>query len=188
MSKFKPTIEQIEARQAKKARMRDLAKTVAAMSDDERAELSKRYPIVTIEGRPLSQKNQLLLVLQSNGLAMPTVVGGFRQWKTAGRSVIKGQKALSIWIPTTGKKDSDDESGEAQDVRFICGSVFDITQTQDIDAAAADPGEEEPEAQPAPAGPLCLMDREEEQPEPAPEPQEAPTAAPNYIEAEFELV
>jgi hypothetical protein len=133
MKKYKATIEQIAARQEKRAKVRQLAKRVAGMTEIERMELAQRFPITTIEGRALSLHNQCLLIFQANGIT-PTLVGGFRQWKKAGRSVRKGQHGFSIWIPT-GKKSEEGEIEDGEQVRFICGTVFDVTQTEESGAA-----------------------------------------------------
>src|SRR5262245_53593411 len=106
--------------------------------------------IRTIEGRELSIFNQCLLV---NQLGTASIVGGFQQWKRAGRSVVKGERGLAIWIPTGRRAAGADESaaepasgdvfslvdGEPADgpgegqrgaVRgFVIGTVFDISQT-----------------------------------------------------------
>jgi hypothetical protein len=52
----------------------------------------------------------------------------------AGRRVRKGSKALGILYPTVIKTDDDDG---ATDVYFKVGNVFDVTQTDPIDGAAA---------------------------------------------------
>lgn len=138
-----PTAEQLEKSAAKRERFKAIAKTVSAMTEDQRAALVARVgAIVTCEGRPLSHYNSCLLVSQ---LPAASVVGGFWQWKRAGRRVMKGQSALSIWIPAKGKGDREAKqigpqdaaintvSGELQGANnrnFICGSVFDITQTE----------------------------------------------------------
>lgn len=113
----------------KKAAIREYASRVAKMTDAERAELIARgAPIVTIEGHPLSIKNQCLVAMQHSGA---TVVGGYRQWQAAGRQVRKGESGLYIWIPCSKKTD---DGGE--DSFFIFKPVFDVSQTDEIEQAA----------------------------------------------------
>jgi len=106
---------------------------VARMTDDERAALVARVgAIVTCEGRALSAFNSCLVLTQ---LPTASMVGGFWQWKDKGRSVRKGAHGLMIWIPTKGKDDADQPSGEETEgvpkrAGFIMGTVFDITQTE----------------------------------------------------------
>jgi len=117
----------------RRAKVRKLAKEVSAMGLAERIELATRAGIRTIEGRELSAFNQCLLIAQDKNV---TVVGGFRQWKAAGRIVRKGERALAIWIPCQRKsEDTDTDTGETvEDTYFSIGSVFDVAQTEPLDA------------------------------------------------------
>lgn len=77
-----------------------------------------------------SPKNQTFLLSQ-----MPTAtdVRSCKAWNAAGRSIIKGEKALRVWIPKRGKAIPADLSTmtEAQEREyFVRGPVFDISQTQ----------------------------------------------------------
>lgn len=122
--------------------MRSLASRIGAMSADERAAMAAKLPtVVTIEGRALSVFNTCLVASQNPSV---TVVGGFRQWIAAGRAVRKGEHGLALWVPI-GKKDAD---GEASDDKpgFILGTVFDVSQTQEIETGAH--VDVEPEAKP----------------------------------------
>lgn len=118
-----------EAIEAKKAKMKQLAEQFAKMSEAERVELSNQLgSLRTIEGRPLSFKNSALLYFQKKGVS---IVGGFQQWKKAGRIVRKGEKALAIFCPASRKT----EEGQAPDdssLFFFTGSVFDISQTEPL--------------------------------------------------------
>lgn len=147
-----PTPEQSAKSAERRERFKALARTVAAMSEDERAALvSRAGAVVTVEGRPLSPFNSILLLSQFGAVS---VVGGFWQWKRAGRRVRKGESALSLWIPTakSGKAEGAEtaepnpvEIGQASEqgaktvgrARFIIGSVFDITQTEPDTAGQA---------------------------------------------------
>jgi hypothetical protein len=117
-----------QAIEAKKAKMKQLAEQFAKMSEAERVELSNQLgSLRTIEGRPLSFKNSALLYFQKKGVS---IVGGFQQWKKAGRIVRKGEKALAIFCPASRKT----EEGETSDSPsfFFTGSVFDISQTEPL--------------------------------------------------------
>jgi hypothetical protein len=122
------SINKEQAVEAKKAKMKQLAEQFAKMSEAERVELSNQLgSLRTIEGRPLSFKNSALLYFQKKGVS---IVGGFQQWKKAGRIVRKGEKALAIFCPASRKT----EEGETTDSPsfFFTGSVFDISQTEPL--------------------------------------------------------
>lgn len=129
------TPEQIAARDARRAKFRALSKRIAAMPPDERAALAAKMPgLVTVEGRALSPFNCCLVMFQRDGC---TIVGGFRQWLKHGRAVKKGEHGAQIWVPTGAKGAGDaaempEDSDSGSDCRFISGTVFDVSQTQEI--------------------------------------------------------
>lgn len=130
------TAEQTAARDARRARFQELSRKIAAMSDTERAKWQAEAGIVvTIEGHALSPRNTILCYFQRQGV---TMVGGFRQWIKAGRAVMKGEHGISILVPV-GVKHADGGEAEAEsgEVHFIAGTVFDVTQTQEIETGAA---------------------------------------------------
>jgi hypothetical protein len=99
------------------------------MSEAERVELSNQLgSLRTIEGRPLSFKNSALLYFQRKGVS---IVGGFQQWKKAGRIVRKGEKALAIFCPAS-RKAEEGQPAEDSSLFFFTGSVFDISQTEPL--------------------------------------------------------
>ena len=61
-------------------------------------------------------------------------VGGFNQWRKAGRIVQKGQHSIgSIYVPAKGRKASDnDEEPDADGTRFFLVPMFDIEQTEEV--------------------------------------------------------
>jgi antirestriction protein ArdC len=72
-----------------------------------------------------------------------TVVAGFNKWKSLGRFVKKGEKAIAIFAPCKYKTKVEDEKGDEQVIHSIRGfrvvHVFDISQTEgdevpDLDA------------------------------------------------------
>src|SRR5215207_7647841 len=72
--------------------------------------------------------NQAYLLTQNPAA---TDVRPFREWKAAGRSVKKGEKALRVWVPKPfTKADEQHERDGQQPARFILGPVFDISQTE----------------------------------------------------------
>ena len=84
--------------------------------------------------------NNLLLILAQNPDA--TMVAGFQQWQGKGRQVRKGETSIKIFgYSTKTTKGTDEESSTDQEERtvhyFPVLSVFDITQTDPIDGAAA---------------------------------------------------
>ena len=128
----KLTAEQIAQSEARKARFRELANKIDAMTDDQRAELASRIPSVfNVEGVRYSANNTCLLSFQRENV---TLVGGFQQWLKAGRCVRKGEKGLMIWVKVGKDNDatSAPTSTEQSDtsIRFIMGTVFDVTQTE----------------------------------------------------------
>ncbi len=124
------TPKQREAAQARRTKFRELVKQVAAMTSEQRDELAERMgAVVNCEGRTLSIFNTCLLLQQH---ATPTIVGGFRQWRKQGRTVRKGQRGLTIWIPGRAKARTETpDAADADDanIRFFMGTVFDISQT-----------------------------------------------------------
>ena len=139
-----PTPAQQATAAARRDRIRTLAADLAAMTDDQRAALADRIgAVVTIEGHPLSVGNTMMLAMQ---MPTATVVGGFRQWKRAGRQVAKGQHGAGIWVPLKGRQDAADPEDSQYDdpaetvstsrPRFTLGTVFDVSQTEPAGAPA----------------------------------------------------
>ena len=128
--KRKLTPEQQEKSAARRDALRNMAKTISAMMPEQRQAIAAKMNIATIEGRALSPFNHCLAAIQCPGA---TLVGGFRQWLAAGRAVRKGEHGIGIWIPTTKANDTGGD-----DTRFIFGTVFDVTQTDMLEAADAE--------------------------------------------------
>jgi hypothetical protein len=142
MARRQPTAEQKQKAAERRERFRELAKRVAAMSEDERAALVMRCgAIVTVEGRPLSVFNSCLVLSQ---LPSASLVGGFRQWLAHGRQVRKGAVGIAIWVPTGPRAAESNGPADAsyggepiadavEDIRtrFVMGTVFDVSQTQE---------------------------------------------------------
>lgn len=138
------TSEQLAARDSRRAQFRNLCKQIAAMTPEARLAFAAKFPgIVTVDEHGLSPYNTCLVLMQSGGRA--TVVGGFRQWIKAGRAVTKGQHGFGIWVPI-GQKASNDDTPASEDGAegegenrpgFIMGTVFDVSQTQEIETETA---------------------------------------------------
>ena len=131
------TAEQKAATEARRERFRGFVKQLGQMSDSERAAFAARIPvIVTADGHPLSGPNMMLVALQCPGV---TVVGGFRQWLKHGRAVRKGEHGAMIWFPKAmNQRDTAPGAGDSQEVaevRFMIGTVFDISQTEEVTTA-----------------------------------------------------
>lgn len=130
-----PTPEQKARAEERRQALKALWQKVSEMTEEQRAEFAEKVgTVVTCEGHPLTVNNTILLAYQADNV---TVVGGFQQWKQAGRQVMKGQRALGIWIPGNKKDDPHKQPGEISDDKpsfFIFGSVFDISQTEPIQA------------------------------------------------------
>lgn len=132
------TAAEIEKRDARRAQFKALVKQVANMTDAEKLQFSSKVgAITTASGGVISGfANTMLLVLQ---LRNPTMVGGFRQWLAVGRCVRKGEHGAMIWVPIgRGKQETAmtpaDGKGEDEKPGFIMGTVFDISQTEEIGA------------------------------------------------------
>jgi hypothetical protein len=135
-----PTPEQQAAAAARRERFKVLCKRVADMSDEERSALAGQMgAVVTVEGRVLSVHNTCLIASQC---PTATVVGGFAQWLKQGRAVRKGEHGLMIWVPIAQRRKGEGEpapiaepTGEevSDRQRFIMATVFDVSQTQEIE-------------------------------------------------------
>ncbi|RMA56436.1 hypothetical protein C8C96_4853 [Acidovorax sp. 100] len=93
--------------------------------------------------------NQIIAVLQLLERGVPIgPIASFNAWKKKGRSVMKGQKAIGLWMPITvngkGKsKDDDDEPtppGMPRRIFVMRNNWFSLAQTQP-DPRAAEQGE-----------------------------------------------
>lgn len=135
------TEDQQRAKEERRAKFRAMVKQIGNMPEAERtAFMGKVGSILTADGGAISGlTNTMLLVMQFPAVS---VVGGFRQWLKHGRAVRKGEHGAMIWVPIGKAKgetvmtEAQPESGEPDETRFIIGTVFDISQTQEIEVAA----------------------------------------------------
>ena len=129
--KRKLTAAQQAQSQERKANKAQLFKDIQAMNDQQKESFLKHFAaVVTTEGHQLSPFNSIACIIQGEDCdIIPTIVGGFNQWKKEGRQVKKGSKGLAIYIPCSKKETS--ETGEEKESRyFTSGYVFDISQTE----------------------------------------------------------
>jgi hypothetical protein len=124
------TPEQEEKRDARRAHFRALVEHLKKMPDTERAKFSGK-PLRNPEGHVLSAANTVLANLQRPGCR---VVAGWKQWKKYNRSVMKGERGITVWVPTNAPKD--DQDPEPDEIRFSTTTVFDISQTTEIQEPA----------------------------------------------------
>jgi len=125
---MKPTPAQHEAAQQRREAFRALVRKVAQLSEAERTEIADKIGgVLRVEGGTLSPRNTLLCYFQCPTASM---VGGFRQWLNNGRAVRKGEHGFTIWIPSTRKGETEEDN----ETVFLTGTVFDISQTEEVTA------------------------------------------------------
>jgi len=116
-----------------------MARVISAMTDEQRAELAARTPVLKLGGGMFTAHNQCMIAVQ---FPSATVCAGYRDWRAAGRAVRKGEHGQAIFVPAGGDKRIDPETGEEQTAGatfFIIGTVFDISQTDPIQANRESP-------------------------------------------------
>ena len=127
------TPEQKAAHTAKLESLKELTRKIAAMTEAEKIKWTQRAPVLKADGTPYSPTNQMLLMSQMENV---TICAGFAQWKQLGRSVKKGEHGLAMWTPGAKAKDPHKKPGEMSpsdlDVYFFMATVFDISQTEEI--------------------------------------------------------
>jgi hypothetical protein len=119
-----------QAYEKRKAVRRDIAKRVAAMSQAERELMAAKSGLRMITGHELSTFNTCFVLHQDE---QATVLGGFNQWREAGRKVRKGGHSVAIWRPIGEQnKDTGETIVDPDDKRFALISIFDISQTEEL--------------------------------------------------------
>ena len=120
-----------QKRQEKKEKIIRIRKTLSEMTEEQRQAIADKYGIVTVEGHLLTPHNQCFLVAQSE--INFTVVGGFQQWKNAGRIVRKDEHGFLILVSSkTNSEENSEMISDDEDVKFFSATVFDISQTEVI--------------------------------------------------------
>ncbi|MEW5844124.1 MAG: ArdC family protein [Bacteroidota bacterium] len=121
--------QKTRSRKEKREKLIRIRKTLSEMSEEQRQAVANKFGIVTVEGHLLTPHNQCFLVAQSE--INFTVVGGFQQWKKAGRVVRKGEHGFLILVPSKqkDKNEIDNYIADDEDIKFYSATVFDISQT-----------------------------------------------------------
>ena len=65
-----------------------------------------------------------------------SVVAGFKQWQKHGRVVSKGSKGYLIAVPSKSKE-KEGENEEEAELFFLFKTVFDISQTEELELEEA---------------------------------------------------
>ena len=115
----------------------EIAGHVAALANDENWHA---YLNAMSRFHRYSSGNQMLISMQTCGQA--THVAGFNKWKELDRSVMKGEKGITILAPKMVRKGAEDSNGKpiigadgkqakaSRCVGFTTATVFDISQTE----------------------------------------------------------
>lgn len=122
----------------KRERIIKIRKALSEMSEDQRQALANKLGVVTVEGHPLTVYNQCFLVAQTP--LNFTIVGGFQQWRKAGRIVRKGEHGFLILVPAKQRQNDsgiDNFIADDEDLKFYTATVFDISQTEQINQKEA---------------------------------------------------
>ena len=115
------------------AKLKQAMDAIANMSQEEREAMLQRLgAVVTCEGHACSVSNTILLWYQSHTVSM---VGGYRQWLAKGRQVRQGERCLYIFAPVKQRRDDNGEISTG--IRFVTAAVFDISQTDPVEAEVA---------------------------------------------------
>lgn len=159
MSRRTLTPEQQAKTAERKARFAVIVQQIADMPEAERDALAARMMVTNCDGHTLSPRNQMLIAMQLGTHC--TIVGGFKQWLKQGRCVKKGEQGATILFPRTfGDKNgpenataaseqaatAESNNGKKSPVRFLSGTVFDISQTALINGDTWDPERDEAKA------------------------------------------
>lgn len=128
------TQEQKDAyRKEKKEKINRIRKTISEMTEEQRQAIAEKFGIVTVEGHSLTAHNQCFLVAQAE--LNFSIVGGYKQWQKAGRSVRKGEHGFYIFVPSKSKEEPNNSievSADDETPFFFSAVVFDISQTEQI--------------------------------------------------------
>jgi len=120
----------------KRTQLKDLRKKLANLPPEARTELESRALIATVEGRVLSAHNTIMLYFQA-GMSgrTPSVVGGYQQWRKAGKQVKRGEHGYTIFFPVGPKAEDSEDSDAVTAETFHTATVFDISQVEEKEMA-----------------------------------------------------
>lgn len=128
--KFVPTEAQLAKAKMRRDKFQVLANQVRAMDQDEIQATADLLGIRNLEEHELSPYNQVLISMQRESC---TVVAGFVAWKKAGRTVVKGEPGIGIWVPSEKAKPDAPKPEDPKEVFFFMRTVWDISQTKELD-------------------------------------------------------
>ncbi len=125
--------QKLQYRKEKKEKIIRIRKILSEMTEEQRQAIADKFGIVTAEGHLLTAHNQCFLVAQAE--LNFSVVGGYKQWQKAGRSVRKGEHGFYIFVPSKTKEETNNSAEVSADDEtpfFFTAVVFDISQTEQI--------------------------------------------------------
>jgi len=131
-------VQKEQYRKEKKDKINRIRKTLSEMSEDQRQVIADKFGIVTVEGHLLTAHNQCFLVAQAE--LNFSIIGGYKQWQKAGRSIRKGEHGFYIFVPTKTKEETNNAAEVSANVEtpfFFTAVVFDISQTEVIEKSEA---------------------------------------------------
>lgn len=136
------TPAQKEAAKLRRERFRGIVKSLAAMSDTQRQALAEQIgQLFTCEGHLFSYHNTCLIASQC---PHATLLGGIRQWNNQGRRIKKDEHGYMIWVPVNPSREGDPDTPQPSEwdstetpgrTYFVIGTVFDVSQTCETQAA-----------------------------------------------------
>ena len=121
--------------QDKKAKIRLLMQQLKNIDEEQRELIANELNIKNLEGHTLSSRNKCLLLFQAGDNPL-SVVAGFKQWQKHGRVVSKGSKGYLIAVPSKSKE-KEGENEEEAELFFLFKTVFDISQTEELELEEA---------------------------------------------------
>jgi hypothetical protein len=117
------------ANQLKASINESLKRLAEAVDGQQASEEMQRYLDLLARFHKYSWRNVLLIALAKPEASL---VAGFNRWKSLGRKVCKGEKAIRIFAPCPIVKLNENEE-EAERVFFKTACVFDVSQTEGKD-------------------------------------------------------
>jgi len=117
------TPEQETQRDARRSHFSALVKHLKEMNDADRNKFSE-MAITNPKGHRLSPINTILINLQRPGCK---IVAGYKQWKKYNHHVTKGERGVTIWVPSNAPKNEDEPIPE--NIKFSTSTVYDVSQT-----------------------------------------------------------
>lgn len=119
----------------KRAKLKEIRQQLANLPQEAKEELKSRALIATVEGRMLSPHNTIMVYFQAGMSNTPTVIGGYQQWRKAGKQVKKGEHGYTIFFPVGPKSESEDGDTVTAET-FYTATVFDISQVEELKVLA----------------------------------------------------